>query len=70
MCTWMGNKKEENESEIFKGRERSKLTGLLYVDDLVLYGEAGENLRRAIRYFFYHCRRKGLKLKENKSKWC
>ena len=49
------------------GRER-RLPGLLYTDDLVLFGDSEENLRVMVRRFAKVCRRRGLKVNAAKSK--
>ena len=43
------------------------MPGLLYADDLVLYGESGEDLRVMVGRFAEMCRRRGLKV--NAGKW-
>ena len=50
-----------------KGREW-RLTGLLYADDLVLWGELEEDLRAMMGRFAEVCRRRGLKINAGKSK--
>ena len=42
--------------------------GLLYADDLVLYGESEEDLRVIVGWFVQVCRRRGLKDNAGKSK--
>ena len=49
------------------GRER-RLSGLLYVDDLVLSGESEENLRVMVGRFVEVCRRRGPKVNAGKRK--
>ena len=44
------------------------MLGLLYVDDLVLYGESEEDLRVMVGRFAKMCRRRGLKVNAGKSK--
>src|SRR5678816_3326092 len=41
---------------------------LLYADDLVLYGESEESLRRLVERFGRVCKRRGLKVNVDKSK--
>ena len=50
-----------------EGREW-RLPGLLYADDLVLYGESEEDLRLIVGRFIEVCRRRGLKCNAGKSK--
>ena len=49
------------------GREW-RLPGLLYADDLVLYGEPEKDLRVMVRWFAEVCRRRGLKVNVGKRK--
>ena len=44
------------------------LLGLLYADDLVLFGESEEDLRAIVGRFIEMCRRRGLKVNTGKSK--
>ena len=44
------------------------MPSLLYVDDLVLYGESKEDLRMMVGCFVEMCRRRGLKVNAGKSK--
>ena len=44
------------------------MPGLLYADDLVLYGELEENLREIVGYFIEVYKIIGLKVSEGKSK--
>ena len=44
------------------------LPGLLYADDLVLCGEAEEDLRAMVGRYAEFCRRRGLKVNAGKSK--
>ena len=44
----------------WKERSEWKLHGLLYADDLVLYGESGEDLRAMVGCFVEVCRRRGM----------
>ena len=39
-----------------------RLPGLLYADNLVLYGESEEDLRAMVEWFVEVCRRRGLKV--------
>ena len=55
--------------EKFQEEEREWiLPGLLYADDLVLFGESGEDLRAMVGRFVEVCRRRGLKVNAGKSK--
>ena len=45
-----------------------RLLDLLYVDDLVLYGESKEDLRAMVGWFVEVCRKRGLKVNAGKSK--
>ena len=45
-----------------------RLPGLLYADDLVLYGESEEDLKAMVGQFAVVCRRRGLKVNAGKSK--
>ena len=45
-----------------------RLSGLLYVDDLVLCCESEEDLRVMVEQFAKVCRRRGLKINGGKSK--
>ena len=49
------------------GREW-KLPGILYADDLVLWGESEKDLRAMVRQFAKVYRRRGLKFNADKSK--
>ena len=49
------------------GREW-RLSGLLYADDLVLFGDSEEDLRVMVRRFVEVCRRRGLKANTGKNK--
>ena len=53
------------EVRFLEGREW-KLPGLLYTDDLVLFGES-ENLRAMVGRFIELCRKRGLKVNAGKS---
>ena len=44
------------------------MPGLLYADDLVLYGESEEDLRMMVGQFAEVCRRRGLKVNAGKGK--
>ena len=44
------------------------MPGLLYADDLVLYGESEEDLRAMVGRFAEGCRRRGLKVNAGKSR--
>ena len=44
------------------------MPGLLYADDLVLYGVSEEDLRATVRRFINGCKRRGLKVNVGKSK--
>ena len=44
-----------------------RLPGLLYADDLVLYGESEEDLRAMVRRFVEVCKRRGVKVNASKS---
>ena len=50
-----------------EGREW-RLPGLLYADDMVLWGESEEHLRAMAGRFVEVCRRRGLKVNTSKSK--
>ena len=53
-----------------EGREW-RFPGLLYTNDLVLYGESEEDLRVMVGRFAEVCRRRGIKVNAGKSKgWC
>ena len=56
----------EERSEIFGGGKR--LTGLLYADDLVLFGESEKDLRAMMGRFAEVCGRRSLKINAGKSK--
>ena len=45
-----------------------RLPGLLYADDLVLYGKLEEELRAIVGQFAEGCRRRGLKVNASKIK--
>ena len=49
-----------------EGRKR-RLLGLIYVNDLVLYGELEEDLKAMVGWFVEVCRR-GMKVNAGKSK--
>ena len=49
-------------------RGERRLPGLLYADDLVLYGESEEDLRVMVGQFFEVCRTRRLKVSADKSK--
>ena len=51
-----------------KDGRKQKLLGLLYADNLVLYGESEEDLRMMVGQFAEVCRRRGLKVNVGKSK--
>ena len=48
--------------------KEGRLPGLLYTDDLFLYGESEEDLRAMVGRFAEVCRRRGLKVNASKSK--
>ena len=50
------------------GKRGGRLPGLLYADDLVLYGELEEDLRVVVRCFVGVCRGRGLKVNAGKRK--
>ena len=50
-----------------EGREW-RLPGLLYADELALFGESKEDLRALVGRFIEVCRRRGLKVNVGKSK--
>ena len=50
-----------------EGREW-RLSGLLYVDDLVLCSESEVDLRAIVGWFVEACRKRGLKVNPDKSK--
>ena len=53
----------------FREEEREwRLPGLLYADELVLWGELEEDLRAMVELFVEVCRRRGLKVSAGKSK--
>ena len=51
-----------------KEEKEWKLAGLLYADDLVLYGESEQDLRAMVGRFAEVCRRRGLKVNAGKCK--
>ena len=47
---------------------KCRLPGLLYTDDLVLYGKLEKNLRAMVGQFVEMCKSRGLKVNASKSK--
>ena len=49
-------------------QEEGRFPGLLYVDDLILFGKSKENLREIVRRFVEVCKGRGLKVNAGISK--
>ena len=44
------------------------MLGLLYADNLILYGKPEENLKAIVGYFIENCNRRGLEVNAGESK--
>ena len=66
MCIWMHNDERSENGDGKEGREW-RLPGLLYADDLVLYGKLVEDIKVKVEHFVKVCRR-GLKINADKRK--